>query len=136
MKYLLDTNIVSELMKPAPDPDVVDWVNEHDADTVLCSMVLSELAAGVEALDEGKRKSAWKKELRFIQEDYAARILAFDEGAAWEWARYVRLARDAGFSPPLLDSQIAATALAWGLKVVSRNEADFPLMEVVNPFGS
>lgn len=52
MKYLLDTNIVSELMKPAPDPDVVDWVTEHDADTVLCSMVLSELAAGVEAMDE------------------------------------------------------------------------------------
>jgi toxin FitB len=82
VKYLLDTNIVSELMKPAPDPDVVDWVNEHDADTVLCSTVLSELAAVVEALDDGKRKSVWRTELRFIQEDYAERILAFDEGAA------------------------------------------------------
>lgn len=136
MKFLLDTNIISELMKPEPDPDVVDWVNEHDVDTVLCSMVLSELAAGVEALDEGKRKAAWRKELRFIQEDYAGRILAFDEGAAWEWARYIRRAKDAGFSPPLLDSQIAATALAWGLKVITRNVSDFPLMEVINPFRS
>ena len=83
MKFLLDTCIISELMKPAPDPDVVDWVNKHDSETVLCAMVLSELAAGVEALAEGKRKSAWRTELRFIQEDYAERILAFDEGAAW-----------------------------------------------------
>ena len=71
---------------------------------------------------------------RFIQDDYRERILPFDEAAAWEWARYIRLAKDAGFSPPLLDSQIAATALAWGLTVVPRNESDFPLMEVVNPF--
>ena len=99
-------------------------------------MVLSELAAGVEALEEGKRKSAWRKELQFIQSDYAGRILSFDEGAAWEWARYIRQAKVAGFSPPLLDSQISAIALAWGLKVVTRNAADFPLMEVVNPFKS
>lgn len=90
----------------------------------------------MEAMDEGKRKSPWRRESRFIQEDYAARILAFDEGAAWEGARYVRLAKDAGFSPPLLDSQIAAMALAWGLKVATRNVSDFPLIEVVNPFRS
>ena len=136
MKYLLDTNIVSELMKAAPHPGVVDWVNAHDADTVLCSMVLSELASGVEAMDDGKRKSELRREIRFIQEDYRERILPFDEGAAWEWARYTRQVKDAGFSPPLLDSQIAATALAWGLKVVSRNEDDFPLLNVVNPFKS
>ena len=68
-------------MNPSPDPAVVEWVNAHDADTVLCTVVLPELASGVEALDEGKRKSAWRKELKFIQEDYGGRILAFDEGA-------------------------------------------------------
>ena len=134
MKYLLDTNIVSELMKDAPDPGVISWVNEHDADTVLCSMVLSELASRVEALDEGKRKAAFRTELRFIQEDYRERILPFDEAAAWEWARYIRRAKDAGFAPPLIDSQIAATAMSWGLAVVTGNESDFPLIKVVNPF--
>lgn len=134
MKYLLDTNIVSELMKTTPDPGVVGWVNECDADSVLCSIVLSELASGVEAMDDGKRKSALNKELRFIQEDYRERILPFEEAAAWEWARYTRMVKDAGFAPPLLDSQIAAIARAWGLKVVTRNEDDFPLMDVVNPF--
>jgi predicted nucleic acid-binding protein len=134
VKYLLDTNIVSELMKAVPDPRVVAWVDEHDADTALCSVVLAELASGIEALDDGKRKAGLNKELRFIQEEYRERILPFDESAAWEWARYMRLVKNAGFAPPLLDSQIAATARAWGLKVVTRNEDDFPLMDVVNPF--
>ena len=134
MNYLLDTNIVSELMKAAPDQGVIDWVNEHDADTVLCAVVLAEIASGIEALDDGKRKAALFKEVRFIQEDYRERILPFDEAAAWEWARYIRLTKDAGFSPPLMDSQIAATARAWGLKVVTRNASDFPLVDVVNPF--
>lgn len=136
MKYLLDTNIVSELMKAVPDPGVVAWVNEHDGDTMLSAMVLAELAAGIEALEDGKRKASLYREIGFVQEDYRERILPFDEAAAWEWARYVRLVKDAGFSPPLLDSQIAATARAWGLTVVTRNEADFPLMDVVNPFVS
>ena len=82
MKYLLDTNIVSELMKVVPDPRVVAWVDENDADTALCSVVLAELASGIEALDDGKRKASLNKELRFIQEDYRERILPFDESAA------------------------------------------------------
>ncbi len=134
MKFLLDTNIVSELMKAAPDPGVVSWVDKHDVDTMLCSLVLAELASGIEALENGRRKVELLKELRFVQEDYSGRILPFDESAAWEWARYTQAARKAGFSPPLLDSQIAAIARDWGLQVVSRNEDDFPLMDVVNPF--
>ncbi len=114
MKYLLDTNIVSELMKAEPDLSVAAWVNERDSDSMLCSIVLSEIAAGIEALEDGKRKSALATELRFIQEDYSERILPFDEAAAWERARYTRLVKDAGFAPPLLDSQITAIARAWG----------------------
>lgn len=123
-------------MKSEPHPAVAEWVNEHDADTVLCSLVLAELAAGIEALDEGKRKSQLAKELTFIQQDYSERILPFDESAAWEWARYTRIVKNAGFAPPLLDSQIAAIARAWGLTIVTRNESDFPLMPIVNPFGA
>jgi len=134
LKYLLDTNILSELMKPAPDPQVREWVEERDHDTVLSSLVLAELASGVEALPDGKRKVAIAKELRFLQEDYADQILSFDESAAWEWARYTREAREAGYAPPLLDSLVAATARAWSLTVVTRNEDDFPLVAVVNPF--
>ena len=76
------------------------------------------------------------KRVRFLQEDFEDQILAFDESAAWEWARYIKETQQAGCSPPLLDSLIAATARAWGLKMVSRNVSDFPLMDVVNPFES
>lgn len=121
-------------MKPAPDPQVRNWVNEYADDTVFSALVLAELASGVEALPDGKRKAAIERELRFFQEDYVDEILPFDESAAWEWARYTREAREAGYAPPLLYSLIAATARAWGLKVVTRNEDDFPLTDVVNPF--
>lgn len=134
MKFLLDSNVVSELMKARPDEGVFEWMREHEDETMLCALVLAEIAAGIEALDEGKRKHALTTELRFIQEDYRDRILPFDESAAWEWARYSRLVSAAGFSPPLLDSQIAAIARAWSLTVVTRNESDFPMTEVVNPF--
>lgn len=82
----------------------------------------------------GGRKAALLGEIRFIHEDYHERILPFDESAAWEWARYTNQFREAGCTVPLLDSQIAAIPRAWGLKVVTRDTADFPLIEVVNPF--
>lgn len=123
-------------MKPVPDSLVVEWLEENNDDSVLSVIVLAELARGIEALDNGKRKAALGRKLHFLQEDYADQTAVFDEVCAWEWARYIRQTKDAGFFPPLLDSQIAATARAWGLKVVTRNEADFPLTEVVNPFKS
>lgn len=78
MKYLLDTSILSELMKETPDPAVIRWIREHDADTALCSIVMAEIAAGIEKMADGKRKSALLKELRFIIEDHSERTLAFD----------------------------------------------------------
>lgn len=134
MKYLLDTNIVSELMKPEPDASVVAWLNRNDEDTALSALALAELASGVETLDEGKHKADLSRELRFLQEDYGDSILPFDGSAAWEWARFVKETQAAGLTPPLMDSLIAATARAWGLKVVTRNASDFPLVETVNAF--
>ena len=136
MKFLLDTNVFSELLKPVPSPEVLAWMEVHQGDCGMSALTLAEMADGVESLPAGKRRNALTKALSFLQEDYAERILPFDERAAWEWARYLREAQDAGHSPPLLDSLIAATARTWGLKLVSRNEADFPLIEVLNPFES
>ena len=123
-------------MKPSPDSGVATWIQEHSDDIVLSALVLAEIAFGVEALAEGKRKASFCRELRFLQEDYADRILSFDESAAWEWARYTCEARNAGYAPPLFDSLIAATARAWDLKVVTQNVRDFPLIDVINPFAS
>lgn len=121
-------------MKSQPDPKVLAWVNEHNAELCLCALVLAELAFGIESLPEGKRKSDLTKKVQFIQEDYRDSILPFDDSAAWEWARYTQEARSAGHAPPLLDSLIAATARARGLEIVTRNAEDFPLVGVIDPF--
>ena len=136
LRYILDTNVISECMKDSPAPAVEAWMAQHEEVVALSTLTLAEMAFGVETLPMGKRRFTLERELRFVQEDYAERIIAFDENAAWEWARYVAEAEAAGFSPPLMDSLIAATARAWGLKVATRNQSDFPLVDTVNPFES
>jgi toxin FitB len=134
MTYLLDTNVLSELVKPDPDPAVQRWLTCHQGDSALSSIVLAELADGVEALAEGKKKQSLTRRLSFLIEDFEDQTLVFDEACAWEWARYCNEARSAGHQPPVLDSMLGATARAWGLIMVTRNVSDFPLLAVVNPF--
>lgn len=131
MRYLLDTNILSEMMKPLPDPRVAEWIDRSGDESGLSVVVLAD---GVEALADGKKKAALQRKLDFLQEDFADQVLVFDEACAWEWARYCNEARSGGSEPPLLDSLIAATARVYGLQVVTRNECDFPLIRVLNPF--
>lgn len=136
MIYLLDTNVLSEGMKPSPDVLVMDWLDAHQEDSAISVITLAEMARGAEAIDEGKRKNDLLRRLRFLQEDYADLILPFDEPVAWEWARYCRRAERAGHEPNLMDSLIAATALSYGLTVVTRNTGDFSLVPVMNPFST
>ena len=134
MKYLVDTNVLSEVLKVSRSEGVVRWLKKHQDECAISALTLAELAVGVEALPDGKRKSALAKELGFIQEDFQEQILPIDERVAWEWARYIVEAETLGFSPPLMDGLIAATARAWDITVVTRNVGDFPLMGVINPF--
>jgi toxin FitB len=134
MKFLLDTNVLSELLKLEPNPKVVGWMHENQEECALSSLTLAEMAAGLEKLSSGKRRNELSKELHFLQEDFADRILPFDEIAAWEWGRYVSETQQSGFNPPLIDSLIAAIAKANGLRIVTRNADDFPLLDIVNPF--
>ena len=134
MKYLLDTNVLSEGMKAMPDPVVVQWLADNSHEAALSVIVLAEIADRIEALPEGKRKAALARKLNFMREEFSEQTLDFDEACAWEWARYCNEARAVGSEPPVLDSMIAATSRFWGLTVVTRNETDFPLLKVLNPF--
>jgi predicted nucleic acid-binding protein len=134
VRFLPDTNVLSEMMKAAPDPRVESWLAQHEDDCALSVLVIAEVADGIESLPEGKRKAELARKLDFLREDFMEQRLDFDESCAWEWARYCNEARKAGFEPPVLDSLLAASARAWGLKIITRNAADFPLMEVINPF--
>lgn len=138
MKYLLDTNILSERGKPEPEARCVDWLRRHGADCAVSTITLAELRYGVERLPEGKRKRALAKKLDFITADYRENVLEFDEPAAAEWGRY--LARlEKTFGSGILDqldypdTQIAAIALACGMRVVTNNARDFPTIATINP---
>lgn len=136
MTYLLDTNVLSEGMRPAPDEKVIRWLDVHQEESAISALTLAEMARGAEALPDGKRRNELLRLLRFMQEDFADAVLPFDEAVAWEWARYCKRVSEDGQAVAAMDSLIAATALAYGLIVVTRNTRDFPGVPVLNPFSS
>ncbi len=136
MTFLLDTNVISEMMMPLPDPGVMAWMTANQDECSLSAITLAEMARGVEALADGKRKNELTKRLAFLQEDYSDRILPVDEIVSWEWARYVNRIKAAGHAISVMDSLIAATALASRLTVVTRNTGDFLDVPTLNPFSS
>ena len=138
MTFLLDTNVVSEFMKPKPDQNVLHWLENADEDITFMSVVsLAELRHGIELLDAGRRKSAlhsWLSE--HLPERFAGRILAIDSVIADQWGRLSAAARRQGIGLQVMDGFIAATALAHSHVVVTRNTRDFQRLDiaVVNPW--
>jgi len=137
--FLLDTNIVSELGKAAPDAACVAWLKANEGKCALSAITLSELRYGVERLADGKNKAQRARDFDFLLEDYQGRFYDFDGAAAVEWGRYAAelestFGADWWKTFDVRDTQIAAIAREYGLKVVTRNEKHFPLCEVVNPF--
>ena len=125
MNWLLDTNTLSELTKPEPLPGLLDWLELHEPETTISAISLGEMVAGVEQMAEGKRRRTLERSLKFLREDYAGKILDFTEGVAVEWGRLIAEARKRRRNLSVLDSQIEATAIHFGLTVVTRNQKDF-----------
>jgi toxin FitB len=123
---LLDTNVVSEAIKPAPHPSVVAWLDAQVAETLfLPSITVGELLFGIGALPEGRRKELLAARVDRLLEDFAGRILAFDTEAARRYAELAVLARRAGQGFPMPDGYIAAIAAAHGFAVASRDVSAF-----------
>ena len=133
MKYLLDTNTLSELSKPEPFPSLLEWLELYESETAISAISIGEMALGIERMQDSKRRRALERAFGFLREDYAEKILDFTEGVAIEWARLVAAAQKEGRILPVIDSQIEATALHFGLTVVTRNEKDFYHL-VLNPW--
>lgn len=139
MKYLLDSNVLSEPTKPRPDPAVVAWLDANESECAVSSISLAELRYGIERLPEGKRRNQLEREFAFLRQDLGNRVLPFDEAEAVEWGRYAarlerELGRDGQRKVGIKDSQIAATALTHQLTVVTRNTDHFPGLQTLNPF--
>jgi len=139
MKYLLDTNITCEPTKPKPDPAVMAWLEENQADCAISTISLAEMRYGIERLPEGKRKNQLEKQFRFLLEDLSDAILPFDVSESAEWARYAALLEkklgQGWFEQiDLRDTMIAAIARTHELIIVTRNTKDFPEAKLLNPF--
>jgi predicted nucleic acid-binding protein len=135
---MLDTNVVSELMRPMPNPAVLAWVDaQSDRDLWLCSVVVSELLYGLARLPSGARRSQLTQAFEtMLTEDFAGRVLAFDLPAAVVCADLVSAREQLGQPLAMADAQIAATCLAHGARLATRNVRDFEGLGLswVNPW--
>ncbi len=138
MSFLLDTNVISEWVKPQPDRNVVSWLAEADEDRVFVSVIsFAEIRRGIELMPTGRRRERlgqWLAEelpLRF--ED---RILAIDPQVADTWGVVMARSQKVGLTLGSMDAFVAATATAHGLTLVTRNVKDFEHIGVslLNPW--
>jgi predicted nucleic acid-binding protein len=135
---LLDTNVVSEALRPRPSEAVAKWMNSTPATSLfLCAPVLAELRYGVERLPEGARRTALQTAVdRIRDEGFRDRILPFDIQAAEEYGRLVVVREQRGRPIDTMDAQIAAIALVNRLALATGNNTHFDHLglELINPF--
>ena len=139
MSYLIDTNVISELVRAKPDTAVLDWfANTPDDALFLSVLTLGEIRKGVEKLTSPEDTARREKLRLWLEHDlrdwFGARILPIGPDAADHWGR---LLAQVGRPVPAIDSLLAATALHHDLRLVTRNTRDFNYagLEVINPWG-
>jgi predicted nucleic acid-binding protein len=136
---LLDTNVLSELMRPAPDPQVIRWLDaKSEMDVWISAVTVAEIRLGIALLPESKRKALLMDIAeQMFQEEFADQCLPFDCKAAHEYAGIVAKRKTNGQPISVEDAQIAAVALTAGLSLSTRNTKDFSGIKglsIVNPW--
>jgi predicted nucleic acid-binding protein len=139
MGYLIDTNVLSELMRPAPAPQVLDWFAAQTPSQLhTCVITYAEILAGIALLPAGKRRDALAQAAsQMFEIDFAGRCLDFNGQAVGRYAMLRAQRQQAGHPMDTADAQIAAIALAAKLQLVTRNTKDFAHtagLTVVNPW--
>ena len=138
MSFLLDTNVISELVKARPNHGVVAWLAGVDEDQVFISVVtLAELHYGIEPMATGRRRNQLRQ---WLLEDlplrFEGRVLSIDHSIADTWGKVVARSEAAGRPMGALDAFIAATAEAHDLTLITRNVSDFEtsIKAIINPW--
>ena len=135
MSYLLDTNILSETIRRAPNKFVLTWLEKIPGEALFVSVLtLGEIRKGVEAVEDKKRREKLRLWLEHeLPAWFEGRVLPVDIAVADRWGRILA---EVGRPMPTIDSLLAATALHHELRLVTRNARDFeyPGLEVINPF--
>lgn len=135
---ILDTNVISEPLRPTPDRMVLEWLDEQHIETVyLTSITVGELRFGIAALPRGKRRNRLEEDFeRRILSLFGDRILPFDEAVTHAYAQIRAAAKTAGRAIGVADCLIAAIAVHHGCAVATRDVAPFQSagLDVVNPW--
>ncbi len=134
----MDTNVLSEAVKPKPDAAVVSWLRENESEVYISTVTVGEIRRGIERLSEGSRKTDLRIWLQDLCDRMRGRVLSFNTSTANVWGQLKAQWDREGVIVPSIDSQIAATASRYGLVLVTRNESDFHKtgLKVLNPFNS
>lgn len=136
-RYLLDTNIIGNVTKPAPSAALVAWMAEQaDENLFISALTVAEIRRGVLQKPAGKKRrelESWFSGLEGPQALFAGRVLPFDERAALIWARLMAEGTATGRPRSALDMMIAAVAEANDCVVVTDNEKDFAGLTIINP---
>lgn len=133
-RFLVDANVLSEATKPEPDSRVLAWLATHEREITVDPVILGEIRFGILLLPSGRRRERLERWF----EDGVERLycLPWDAATGLRWAQLLAELRARGKAMPIKDSLIAATALAHGLAVVTRNRRDFEKagVDIVDPF--
>lgn len=136
--YLLDTNLISELVRPHPNDRVTDWISSvNETSLFLSVLTIGELSKGIAGMNAGKRRTVLEDWLATeLKPRFEERILPINASIATRWGVLSARAKQQGHSLGVIDGLIAATALSHDLTVVTRNVADFAPTKVrlLNPW--
>ena len=135
---LLDTNILSELMRINVSKRVIAWLDlQAPSNLFICAITRAEIELGLCLLPDGKKKNQLKLAALEMFDEFAGRRLPFEENSAIQYARLVAHRQKSGQPISVEDAQISAIALTHGMKLATRNTRDFTSikeLELVNPF--
>jgi len=135
VSYLLDTNVLLELLRVRPEPAVIAWFDHVPNDSLYISVLtLGEIRKGIELVSDSRRKEKLRIWLEHTLPDwFEDRVLSVDEAVTEQWGRMLAAT---GRPVAAVDSLLAATALQHALRMVTRNEQDFRFsgLEVINPW--
>jgi toxin FitB len=123
MTYLVDANVLSEPTKPVPHPKALTWLSTHEDEIAIDAVVAGEIALGILSLPSGRKRTRLQRWFEAVVQ--TIECLPWDATVSRRWAQLIVDVRAGGHTLPVLDSMIAATALAHDLTIATRNVRDF-----------
>jgi predicted nucleic acid-binding protein len=138
MRYLLDTCVLSELIKSKPEPNVINWISsQRESDLFISVLTVGELLKGISKLPDSKKKNRLKQWLENdLLRRFGGRILKIDTKTTSMWGKLIGEKEKIGIKIPVIDGLLATTALSNDLVLVTRNTKDFQATEceLLNPW--